>query len=152
MTGPILVMGLFALAGLVWFSARDRRLAATLATTGLLTAVACYATISWGDELVMRFAFGAEDWKRLQRELQAQEADLAQYGREHAGLTTSQLVKGYLETDRPWPQFHFANPRVPPLDFKISDWRDAVPRVVVGFGCHNNVVFDSATMSVEQSD
>jgi hypothetical protein len=50
------------------------------------------------------------------------------------------------------PEFQFTKPNIPPLDFKVSDWRDTVPRIVVGFGCSNNVVFDSATMTVEQSD
>jgi hypothetical protein len=34
----------------------------------------------------------------------------------------------------------------------FCDWRDEVPRVVVSFGCGNNVSFDSASMEVEQSD
>jgi len=150
--GPFLVLGLFVLAGLVWFGTRELRLAGKLAAMGLLTVLACYVVARWGDEFLMRTFFGAEDWTRLQQELQAREADLARYGGEHAGLTTSQIVEGYLATHRPLPQFHFTESRVRPLDFKISDWRDAVPRVVVGFGCDNNVVFNSATMAVEQSD
>ena len=60
-------------------------------------------------------------------------------------------VKSYLAT-HDLPAFQFSKPNIAPLDFKVSDWRDTVPRVVVGFGCSNNVVFNSANMTVEQSD
>ena len=106
----------------------------------------------FGDGLIMRWRFGADDWARLQRELRAREADLEQYGRENPGRTTSQLVEGYLATRYRSDGFHFADPTIPPLYFKISEWRDVVPRVVVSFGCYNNVVFNSATMTVEGSD
>jgi hypothetical protein len=152
MFGLPCAVGLLVLACLVGLATRRLQPAGTMAAIGLVTVLACYAVARWGDEFLMRAFLGAEDWTRLQRELQVREADLAHYGRAHAGLTTSQLVKGYLSTHRPLPQFHFTDPRVPPLDFKISDWRDAVPRVVVGFGCDNNVLFNSATMAVEQSD
>ena len=150
--GQFLVVGLFVLAGLVWIRTRRLPLAGIVAAMGLLTLLARHAALRWGDELIMRGAFGADNWARLRRELQAQEADLAQYGREQPGLTTPQLVKGYIATHPRSPGFHFADPSIPPLYFKISDWRDTVPRVVVGFGCSNNVVFNSATMTVEQSD
>jgi hypothetical protein len=146
--GVLPAVGLLVLGGLVWIG--TRRLA--LAGMGVVTLAACYVIASWGDELSMRVAFGTDDWARLQHELQAREADLAQYCREHAGLTTAQLVKGYIASDRRLPWFHFADPSIPPLYFKISDWRDTVPRVVVSFGCSNNVLFDSTTMAVESSD
>jgi hypothetical protein len=145
--GMALAVGLVVLGGLVWIATRQR----TLAAIGVLTFLASLATAHWGDTLLMRVAFGADDWSRLQRELQAHEADLAQYSRENAGQTTPQLVEGYLAT-HDLPAFHFTQPKIPPLDFKVSDWRDTVPRIVVGFGCYNNVVFNSATMGVEQSD
>jgi hypothetical protein len=46
--------------------------------------------------------------------------------------------------------FHFSDPTVPPVSFEVSAWRDKVPRIVVCFGCSNNIVFDSATMEIEQ--
>jgi hypothetical protein len=150
--GRFLAIGLFVLAGLVWIGTRSLALAGTVGAMGLLALLACYAAFRWGDEGAMRGAFGDDNWTRLQRELQAREADLAQYGREHSGLTTSELVKGYIATHRRIPAFHFADSNVAPLHFKISGWRDTVPRVVVSFGCDNNVLFNSATMAVEQVD
>jgi hypothetical protein len=150
--GRFLAMGLFVLAVLVWIGTRWLTLTGTVAAAGLLTLLASYAAVRWGDERIMRGAFGADDWVRLQRELQEREADLEQYGRENVGLTTQQLVKGYIAAHRRLPAFQFADPNVLPLHFKISDWRDVVPRVVVSFGCDNNVVFNSATMAIEQVD
>jgi hypothetical protein len=145
-------MGLFVLGGFVWIGTRRLALAGTVAAIGVTTLAACYAVARWGDELIMRVAFGTDDWTRLQHELQTREADLAQYCRENAGMTTSQLVEGYIATDRGMPWFRFADASIPPLYFKISDWRDTVPRVVVSFGCSNNVLFNSTTMAVESSD
>lgn len=150
--GRFLAVGLFVLAVLVWIGTRWLAFAGVVAAMGVLTLLACYAAVRWGDQLIMRGAFGADNWTRLQHELQAREADLAQYSRENAGLTTSQLVKGYIAAHRRLPGFHFADPNIAPLHFKISDWRDTRPRVVVSFGCDNNVVFNSATMAVEQID
>lgn len=149
--GMLLAVGLVVLGGLIWIGTRRLTPAGPVAALGMLTFLVSCATARWGDALIMRLGFGADDWTRLQRELQAHEADLAQYSRKNAGLTTSQLVKGYLETHR-LPAFHFTKPNIAPLDFKVSDWRDTVPRIVVGFGCSNNVVFNSASMTVEQSD
>jgi hypothetical protein len=150
--GPFLAVGLFVLGGLAWIGTRWLALAGTVTGMGVLTLLACYAAARWGNELIMRGTFGVDDWTRLQRELQAREADLAQYVRDNAGQTTSQLVEGYLASHRGLPGFHFADIQIAPLHFKISDWRDTVPRVVVSFGCDNNVVFNSATMAVEQID
>lgn len=150
--GQFLALGLFVLAVLAWIGTRWLALAGAVVAMGVLTLLACYAALRWGDELIMRGAFGADNWSRLQRELRAREADLVQYSRENPGLTTSQIVKGYIATHRRLPGFHFADPNIPPLYFKISDWRDTIPRVVVSFGCDNNVVFNSATMVVEQVD
>jgi hypothetical protein len=149
--GMLLAVGLVVLAGLIWIGTRRLKPGGPMAAVGVLTFLVCFAVGRWGDALIMRLGFGSDDWARLQRELQAHEADLAQYSRENAGLTTSQLVEGYIATHA-LPEFQFTNPKIPPLDFKVSDWRDTVPRVVVGFGCYNNVVFNSATMAVEQSD
>ena len=149
--GMAFALGVVVLAGLVWLGTRRLRPAGPLAAVGVLTFLASYAVGHWGDELIMRLGFGSDDWMRLQRELQAHEADLAQYSRENAGLTTAQIVKSYLAT-HDLPAFQFSKPNIPPLDFKVSDWRDTVPRIVVGFGCSNNVVFNSANMTVEQSD
>jgi hypothetical protein len=145
-------VGLFVLGVLVCIGTRRLARAGTVAAMGVVTLAACYAIARWGDELIMRVAFGTDDWTRLQHELQAREADLAQHCRENAGLTTSQLVERYIATDRRMPWFHFADPNIPPLYFKISDWRDTVPRVIVSFGCSNNVLFNSTTMAVESSD
>ena len=49
-------------------------------------------------------------------------------------------------------RFYFSDPEIPPLVFLISDWRDTVPRVVIHFGCSNNMVFDSKTMALQQID
>jgi hypothetical protein len=149
--GMSFAVGVVALGGLIWIGARRLTPAGPVAAVGVLMFLVFFATARWGDGLIMRLGFGADDWTRLQRELQAHEADLAQYSRENAGLTTSQLVQGYLATHR-LPAFHFAKPNIAPLEFKVSDWRDTVPRIVVSFGCSNNVVFNSATMTLEQSD
>jgi hypothetical protein len=150
--GLYVAVGLFVLGSLIWMGTRRRALAVSAAGMGVSMLFASYASARWGDELIMRMSFGADDWTSLQHELQAREADLARYCRENAGLTTSQLVEGYIATDRSLPWFHFAEPNIPPLSFKISDWRDTVPRIVVSFGCSNNVLFNSKTMAVESSD
>jgi len=149
--GMFLAVGVVVLAGLVGIVTRWLTPAGPLAAAGVLMLLVAYATARWGDGLVMRWAFGSDDWARLHQELEAHEADLAQYRRESAGLTTSQIVKSYLAAHH-LPAFQSSKPNIPPLDFKVSDWRDTVPRVVVGFGCSNNVVFNSTTMTVEQSD
>lgn len=149
--GMFFAVGLVVLAGFVGIVTRRRKPAGPLSAVAVLTFVASYTVARWGDGLILHWAFGSDDWRRLQHELQAHEADLAQYRRENAGLTTSQLVKGLSRNPSPaCVSFHQA--QHPPLDFKVSDWRDTVPRVVVGFGCSNNVVFHSATMTIEQSD
>jgi hypothetical protein len=120
--GVLLALGLLVLAALIWITTRRRSPAGPVAALGVLSFLASRATGHWGDALIMRLGFGADDWTRLQHELQAHEADLAQYSREHAGLTTPLLVKGYLATHS-LPAFQFTKPSVPPLDFKVSDWR-----------------------------
>lgn len=150
--GQFLALGLFVLAPIVWLIARWWVPAAVVMAFGALTLLASRAAFRWGDEHAMRGTFGPDDWARLQRELQAHEADLTRYARDHAGLTTPELVKGYLATHPRWPAFQLSDPSIAPLHFKISDWRDTIPRVVVGFGCDNNVVFNSSTMAVEQID
>jgi len=102
--------------------------------------------------VAFRSQFSADDLARLQRELQMREADLERYGREHPGLSNSQIVEGFLATRHRREGFYFSDPAVPPLFFNVSDWRDNVPRVVVSLGCDNNIVFDSTTMDIEQLD
>jgi hypothetical protein len=41
---------------------------------------------------------------------------------------------------------------VRPVHFKVSDWHDTVPRIVVAYNACNNALFDPDTMWVEQSD
>jgi hypothetical protein len=147
--GIFVGVGLLTLGGLVWIVTRRR--GATGVIVGTLVLPACYATLRWGDEFVMRSSFGTHDWERLQGELQSQEAELTRFAVANPGLTTSQLVAAFVATHTT-RVFEFSDSSIPPLTFKISDWRDTVPRVVVGFGCDNNVLFNSAKMSVEQSD
>jgi hypothetical protein len=73
--GMVLALGLVLLAGLAWLATRQRTPAGALAAIGVLTFLASLATAYWGDTLLMRLAFGADDWTRLQRQLQAHEAD-----------------------------------------------------------------------------
>ena len=96
--------------------------------------------------------FGADNLARLQRELQVREADLERYGREHPGLSNKEVVRGFLITNQRSGDFHLSGAAAPPLFFKFSDWRGKVPCIVVSFGCNNNIVFNSATMQIEQID
>lgn len=62
-----------------------------------------------------------------------------------AGCGADNVAAGraHIATDRSLPWLNFADPSIPPLYFKISDWRDAVPRVVVSFGCSNDALLNS---------
>ena len=150
--GQYLALGLVVLAIIVWLITRWWVPAGIVMAFAALTFLACHAAFHWGDKHAMRGAFGADDWARLQRELQAREADLAQYTRDHAGQTTAELVKGYIAARDRWRAFQPTDPNIAPLHLEISDWRDTVPRVVVSFGCDNHVVFNSTTMAIEQID
>ena len=101
---------------------------------------------------VFRWQLGTDELARLQRELQTREADLERYGREHPDWSNEQIVKGFIATNTLPKRFYFSDPEIPPLVFLISDWRDTVPRVVIHFGCSNNMVFDSKTMALQQID
>lgn len=147
------VAGLLILVGgVLWLRTRSR-LGAIIQLSGVLLLVAWFGGfIAPNAGSAFRSQFSADDLARLQRELQLREADLARYSREHANVSNSQIVKGFLETHRRWDGFYFSDPKVPPLFFKVSDWRDKVPRVVVSLGCSNNIVFYSLTMDIEQLD
>ena len=113
-------------------------------------APAAFAGIA--DRLLLRSQFGTDDLARLQHELQVREADLERYSHKYTGVSNSQIVEGFLATYQRPNGLYFSDPTVPPLFFKVSDWRDTVPRIVVDFGCSNNAVFNSTTMAIEQLD
>ena len=149
MLPTLVVAAIFILlGGASWIWSRSRAGPVVLAC-GVLMVAGCLGDI---DRAVLRWLFGAGDFARLQRELQMREADLARYGVEHPGWSNSQIVKGFLSTNGRPNGFYFSEPAVQPLFFKVSDWRDEIPRVVVSFGCSNNMVFDSMTMKIEQLD
>ena len=140
------------MGSLLWFATRSWMGALIVAGAALLGAVGFGAFGDIVDWFVVRWQFPSDDLARLQRELQDREADLERYGQEHPGVSTSRIGKDYLASRHRRTGFYFSDPEVPPVYFKVSDWRDAVPRVVVSFGCGNNVVFNSTTMGLEQLD
>jgi len=92
------------------------------------------------------------EWQALRRTLQAHESELRRYAAAHPGWNSKQIVAGFLRERPRLSEFRFADPTVEPLYFKVSDWRDTVPRIVVAYNACNNAVFDSDTMWVEVSD
>jgi len=140
---------LVVVGGLHWIATRSK-IGVAIVASGALIVPAAFAGIV--DRLMLRSLFGTEDLARLQHELLIREADLERYGREYPGLSNSQIVEGFLATHQRPNGFFFDDPAVPPLFFKVSDWRDTVPRIVVDFGCSNNAVFDTTTMAIEQLD
>ena len=102
--------------------------------------------------LVPFFLRSTGEWRDLRRAIKAREAALRQYQLAHPSWTKEQVVKGFLKEGPVLPAFRFSDPAVGPIYFKISEWRDDVPRVVVAYNECKNALFDSDTMWVEQSD
>lgn len=92
------------------------------------------------------------EWRALRRTIQAHELSLRVYAAAHPGWTNKQIVAGFLRDGPQLPEFHFEDTSVTPVYFKVSDWRDTVPRIVVAYNACNNALFDPDTMWVEQSD
>jgi hypothetical protein len=92
------------------------------------------------------------DWRALQHAIQARQTALDQVRLAHPTWTSRQLVDEFREQNSlPW-EFHFKDPQVKPVYFKVSDWRAGAPRIVVAYNDCNNALFDPDSMWVEASD